>query len=294
MEAFGRMISAPTVTKPTFHERYDDMDNRPIGVFDSGLGGLTAVRELRRILPGEDIVFFGDTGRVPYGSRSPHIIKEYAKQCMDFLEKQNVKMILVACGTVSSVLGENIGAGRSVPCMGVLEPTVKAAVSATKNKNIGLIATATTVASGSYEKLTAKLMPEAHFTGKGCPLFVPLVENGYFASDCEVTRLVAKDYLSSFDGKDIDTLILGCTHYPLLYNLIDSITEHRLNLIDSGKEAAIAAKELLDEKDMLSVTKKIGSMKFFVTDKVEGFAKLGKEFLGEELSDVTRVEIEEL
>ena len=116
------------------------MDKRPIGVFDSGLGGLTAVRELRRILPGEDIVFFGDTGRVPYGSRSPRIIKEYAKQCMDFLEKQNVKMILVACGTVSSVLGKDIGSGRGVPCMGVLEPTVKAAVSATKNKNIGLIA----------------------------------------------------------------------------------------------------------------------------------------------------------
>ena len=270
------------------------MDNRPIGVFDSGLGGLTAVRELRRILPGEDIIFFGDTGRVPYGSRSPHIIKEYAKQCMDFLEKQDVKMILVACGTVSSVLGEKMNEGRSVPCMGVLESTVKAAVSATKNKNIGLIATAATVASGSYEKLTAEIMPEANFTGKACPLFVPLVENGYFSANCEVTRLVAKDYLTAFEGKDIDTLILGCTHYPLLYNLIDSVTEHKLNLIDSGKEAALGAKTLLEEKDMLSGTRKIGGMKFFVTDKEEGFAMLGKEFLGEELSDVTRLEIEEL
>ncbi|MBE6882412.1 MAG: glutamate racemase [Oscillospiraceae bacterium] len=270
------------------------MDNRPIGVFDSGLGGLTAVRELRRVLPAEDIVFFGDTGRVPYGSRSPHIIKEYAKQCMDFLEKQNVKMILVACGTVSSVLGEDIGAERKIPCMGVLEPTVKAAVSATKNQSIGLIATAATVASGSYEKLAAKLLPEVNFTGKACPLFVPLVENGYFASGCEVTRLVAKDYLSAFEGKDIDTLILGCTHYPLLYGLIDSITDYKLNLIDSGKEAALGAKELLEERNMLSGTKKIGDMRFFVTDKVEGFAKLGKEFLGEELKNVTRVEIDEL
>lgn len=269
------------------------MDKRPIGVFDSGLGGLTAVRELRRILPGEDIVFFGDTGRVPYGSRSPHIIKEYAKQCMDFLEKQDVKMILVACGTVSSVLGEDIGGGRNVPCMGVLESTVKAAVSATKNDNIGLIATAATVASGSYEKLTAELLPKANFFGKACPLFVPLVENGYFASDCEVTRMVAKDYLSAFDGKDIDTLILGCTHYPLLYNLIDALTEHKLNLIDSGKEAAIGAKKLLSERDMLSDNEK-GEMHFFVTDKVEGFAKLGKEFLGEELHNVTRLEIDEL
>ena len=213
---------------------------------------------------------------------------------MDFLEKQDVKMILVACGTVSSVLGENIEEGRSIPCMGVLEPTVKAALSATKNKNIGLIATAATVASGSYEKLAAEKESSVNVFGKGCPLFVPLVENGYFASDCEVTRLVAKDYLSAFDGKDIDTLILGCTHYPLLYNLIDSLTEHKLNLIDSGKEAALGAKTLLEERDMLSGWRKIGGMKFFVTDKVEGFAKLGKEFLGEELSDVTRVEIEEL
>lgn len=273
---------------------YDFMDNRPIGVFDSGLGGLTAVRELRRILPGEDIIFFGDTGRVPYGSRSPRIIKEYATQCMDFLEKQDVKMILVACGTVSSVLGEKMNEGRKIPCMGVLESTVKAAVSATKNKNIGLIATAATVASGSYEKLTEKLLPEANFYGKACPLFVPLVENGYFASNCEVTRLVAKDYLSAFDGKDIDTLILGCTHYPLLYNLLDSITDYKLNLIDSGKEAALGAKALLEEKDMLSGWRKIGGMKFFVTDDEEGFARLGKEFLGEELSDVTRLEIEEL
>ncbi len=270
------------------------MDNRPIGVFDSGLGGLTAVRELRRILPNEDIVFFGDTGRVPYGSRSPHVIKEYAKECMDFLEAQNVKMILVACGTVSSVLGEEMEMGRKIPCMGVLESTVKAAVAATKNKSIGLIATPATVASHSYEKLTAKLMPKAKFTGKGCPLFVPLVENGYFGADCEVTRMVARDYLSAFDGKDIDTLILGCTHYPLLYNLIDSLTEYKLNLIDSGKEAAAGAKALLENKDLLSPKDEKGEMKFFVTDKVEGFAKLGEEFLGEELINVNRLDIEDL
>lgn len=270
------------------------MDNRPIGVFDSGLGGLTAVRELRRVLPSEDIVFFGDTGRVPYGSRSPHIIKEYAKQCMDFLEKQDVKLILVACGTVSSVLGENIGKGRNVPCMGVLEPTVRAAVSATKNGNIGLIATAATVASGSYEKAAKEILPEVNFTGKACPLFVPLVENGYFTADCEVTRLVAGDYLSAFDKKDIDTLILGCTHYPLLYNLIDLLTEYKLNLVDSGKEAALGAKSFLEKADMLCEKKEKGKMKFFVTDKIDGFARMGESFLGEELSDVTRLEIEEL
>ena len=270
------------------------MDKRPIGVFDSGLGGLTAVRELRRILPEENIVYFGDTGRVPYGSRSPEVIREYASQCMRFLEEQGVKLILVACGTVSSVFGPTLGEGFSVPCMGVLEPTMKAAVSATKNGKIGLIATAATVSSGSYARLTKELLPDAEFTARACPLFVPLVENGYFTADNEVARLVAKDYLSAFDGRDIDTLILGCTHYPLLYNLIDRLTECRLNLIDAGREAAMAAKGFLEEKDMLSESGEKGRVCFFVTDKVEGFSRLGKEFLGEEMESVTRLDIENL
>lgn len=269
------------------------MDKRAIGVFDSGLGGLTAVRELRRILPGEDIVFFGDTGRVPYGSRSPEVIRKYAAECLHFLEKQNVKMIIVACGTVSSVLGGDLKNMFSVPCMGVVEPAVKAAAAATKNGKIGLIATAATVASRSYEKLAERLIPNVQFTAKACPLFVPLVENGYSGADCEVTRLVAEDYLSAFDGKDIDTLILGCTHYPLLYNLIDRLTGYKLWLIDAGGEAAAAAKGFLAEHDMLS-PKERGEMKFFVTDKVDGFARLGREFLGEELCNVTRLDVEEL
>lgn len=268
------------------------MDNRAIGVFDSGLGGLSAVRELRKILPNEDIVFFGDTGRLPYGSKSPETIEKYAGECLRFLERQNVKMLIIACGTVSSVYADKME-NFSVPCMGVVEPTVKSAVKATKNGKIGLIATSATVSSKSYEKQTAKIMPSAEFYAKACPLFVPLVENGYFGADCEVTRLVAKDYLSAFDGKDIDTLILGCTHYPLLYNLIDKLTDYRLNLIDSGRETAIAAKEFLKKKELLSEEKQ-GSMRFFVTDKVEGFAALGEEFLGEELTDVIRLDAENL
>ena len=270
------------------------MDNRPIGVFDSGLGGLTAVRELRRILPGEDIVFFGDTGRVPYGSRSPHIIKEYAKQCMDFLEKQDVKMILVACGTVSSVLGEKMNEGRSVPCMGVLESTVKAAVSATKNKNIGLIATAATVASGSYEKLTAEIMPEANFTGKACPLFVPLVENGYFSANCEVTRLVAKDYLTAFEGKDIDTLILGCTHYPLLEEIIGAVMGPEVTLISAGAEAAGELCRLLQSHGLQTSATCPGRTEYCVSDRPEDFEHIASLFLREDLHHETRrIDIEQ-
>lgn len=269
------------------------MDKRAIGVFDSGLGGLTAVRELRKILPGEDIVFFGDTGRLPYGSRSPEVIRRYATECIRFLEKQNVKMIILACGTVSSVLGKELKTSFSVPCMGVVEPAVKAAAEATKNGRIGLIATAATVASHSYEGLAEKLIPNVQFTAKACPLFVPLVENGYFGADCEVTRLVAQDYLSAFDGKDIDTLILGCTHYPLLYNLIDRLTDYKLWLIDAGGEAALSAKDFLAENGLFS-EKERGEMKFFVTDKVDGFSRLGMEFLGEELGEVIRIDPEAL
>ncbi len=270
------------------------MDKRPIGVFDSGLGGLTAVRELRRILPNEDIIYFGDTGRLPYGSRSPDVIRKYASQCMHFLETQGVKLILVACGTVSSVFGKNMGEGYAVPCMGVVEPTVRAAVSATRNGKIGLIATAATVSSGSYADVAKELLPSVEFTGKACPLFVPLVENGYFSADNEVARIVASDYLSAFDKKNIDTLILGCTHYPLLYNLIDKLTDYKLNLIDAGKEAALAAKAFLSKNDLLSGYERKGELSFFVTDKIDGFARLGKEFLGEEFENVTRLDIEKL
>ena len=250
------------------------MDERAIGVFDSGLGGLTAVRELRKILPGEDIVFFGDTGRVPYGSRSPQVIRRYATECIRFLEKQNVKMIIVACGTVSSVLGEELKDGFSVPCMGVVEPAVNAAAEATKSGKIGLIATAATVASRSYEKLAERLIPNVQFTAKACPLFVPLVENGYFGADCEVTRLVAQDYLSAFDGKNIDTLILGCTHYPLLYNLIDRLTDYRLRLIAAGSEAALSAKDFLEKRT--SFHKKTGRNEIFCHGQGGGLFKAGQ------------------
>jgi len=234
------------------------MDERAIGVFDSGLGGLTAVRELRKILPGEDIVFFGDTGRVPYGSRSPEVIRKYAAECLHFLEKQNVKIIIVACGTVSSVFGDDLQNTFSVPCMGVVEPAVKAAVSATKNGKIGLIATAATVASRSYEKLAAKLLPDAEFTAKACPLFVPLVENGYFGADCEVTRLVAKDYLAAFDGKDIDTLILGCTHYPFASHTISRILGGQVDILDGGDGTARETRRRLAEKDLLRLADLLG------------------------------------
>jgi len=270
------------------------MDQRPIGVFDSGLGGLTAARELRRLLPAEDIIYFGDTGRVPYGGRGRETIARFAGECMRFLERRGVKLIVVACGTVSSVLGESLGEGLSVPCLGVLGPTAAAAAQASENGRIGVIATAATVNSGAYGRAIRQRRPEAQVFGQACPLFVPLVENGYTGRDNAVTRLVAEEYFRAFDGTDIDTLILGCTHYPLIAPLIDDVTGGRLALIDAGRETAKAALSFMEDEDMLSRTKKIGELTCFVTDEVQGFADIGRRFLGEELPQVARVSFEEL
>ena len=190
------------------------MDPRPIGVFDSGLGGLTAVRQLRRVLPGEDIVYFGDTGRVPYGSRGRDIIVQYARQDIRFLLQQDVKFIIAACGTVSSTYPPEEAAKLPVPFTGVVGATARAAVDATRNKKVGIIGTAATVRSGSYAAVIRDMMPEVEIFARACPMFVPLVENGYFNDGNPVTKLIIAEYLQELKDAGVDTLILGCTHYP--------------------------------------------------------------------------------
>lgn len=191
------------------------MDNRPIGVFDSGLGGLTAMRELIRTLPNESILYFGDTGRVPYGSRGREIIRKYAKQDMNFLIRHDVKAVLAACGTVSSV-ARDIGDALPVPYFDVLRPTARAAVEQTKNGKIGIIGTAATIASGSYRKEIERLAPKTEVFEQACPLFVPLVENAFVSPDDPIPRLTAERYLTPIREAGVDTLILGCTHYPII------------------------------------------------------------------------------
>lgn len=277
---------------------FDDLeewftDKRAIGVFDSGLGGLTAARELRRLLPGEDIRYFGDTARVPYGSRGAETIRRFALECLRFLERQDVKLIVVACGTVSSVLAQEM-TGLPVPCIGVVGPTARAAAAATKNGRIGLVATAATVASRSYERAVREIAPGAEFEAVACPLLVPLVENGYTGLHNEVTRKVLSDYFNRFRMTDMDTLILGCTHYPLLYPMIDEMTGRKLFLIDSGRETALAAARYLEENGLLNESGAGGGMRFFLTDTAGSFADLGREFLGEELSQVERISPDDL
>ncbi len=255
------------------------MDNRPIGVFDSGLGGLTAVRELKKVLPQEDIVYFGDTGRVPYGGRSPKIILEYAKQDIAFLLSKNVKCIMAACGTVSSILPQELAQSLPVPFLGVVESTAKAAATATKNGHIGVIGTAATIRSQSYAQQLRKQLENCVISARACPMFVPLVENGYLGKGNPITTAIAKEYLQEMAQQNIDTLILGCTHYPLIADIIGDVVGTKVTLIDPGRETAHRLREILQQKGLLG--QNTGNTEYFVSDSVDSFRTISNRFLGE-------------
>ena len=258
------------------------MDPRPIGVFDSGLGGLTVVRQLLQRLPNEDIVYFGDTGRIPYGTRSPQTIAEYARQDCRFLEKQDVKMIIAACGTVSSVAAPVLQQA-CVPAFGVVEPTAAAAAAATRNGRIGILGTSATIRSGAFEKQLHALLPQAQLVTQACPLFVSLVESGWITRDNEATVATAKRYLQPMIEQQVDTLILGCTHFPLLSDVLQSILGNDVTLIDSGAACADYCARLLTERQMSSPNQKDGEQHFFVSDRPEDFSAVAQMFLGREI-----------
>lgn len=267
------------------------MDRRPIGVFDSGLGGLTAVRELEAILPDEKIVYFGDTGRVPYGTRGSEVIRRYAADDCAFLERHDVKMIIAACGTVSSVAGDIIHS-RSVPCVDVVEPTAREAVAATKNNRIGIIGTSATVKSGSYAKVIEALLPEALVFSQECPMLVPLVENGWIGEDDKIAALAVERYLEPLKEQGIDTLILGCTHFPLLVPHIAAYLGKDVALISAGAAAAKACAHILRREELLGEGS--GGTEFFVSDKGQNFKAVAKTFLGRECDSVNVVDINTL
>lgn len=268
------------------------MDSRPIGVFDSGVGGLTALRELRRILPGEEFIYFGDTGRVPYGPKGRETILRYARQDVAFLRSFDPKAVIIACGTVSAnALGE-LTVENSLPIFGVVAPAARAAVRATRNKKVGLIGTSASIRSGAYEREIAALDPTVTVTAKACPLFVPLVENGRFRPGDQVAELVVEEYLAPVKEAGVDTLVLGCTHYPLLAELIGRFMGENVTLIDTGAVCAAAAAKTLGEKELLSGGQ-AGAFRCFVSDAPQDFAALASIFLGERVDgDVERVEIE--
>ncbi len=266
------------------------MDNRPIGVFDSGLGGLSCVKEIMRIMPGEDVIYFGDTGRVPYGSRSQETLMKYVRQDIRFLKSFDIKMIIIACGTASSAALPWIDSEIDTKIIGVVEPASAKAVKATKIGRIGVLGTSATVKYGKYIENIKALSPDAEAFQKACPMFVPLVENGY--SDSEVTDIIAREYLEDIKKADVDTLILGCTHYPLLRDKIQSIVGENVGLIDSGAAAADSAFEWLKAKNMLNAGQ-CGKYRYFVSDSSEDFAKLGGMFLNRPICEsVEKIDIE--
>lgn len=255
-----------------------------IGIFDSGLGGLTAYRELHKLLPDEDLVYFGDTGRVPYGSRSREILQRYTRQDINFLISKGADTILAACGTVSSVVLDEIADEYNVPVFGVVDASVKEALEATENGIIGVIGTGATVSSGAFEK-KLKAGGAKDVVSVACPLFVPLVENGYIDRDCTVTQLVAKDYLEKIKAAGADTLILGCTHFPIIADIIGDILPD-VTLINSGAAAAKAIAQTLNKSG------KSGSSEFFVSDNPVNFDAVARIFLGGKTVSAQRIDID--
>lgn len=266
------------------------MNNSGIGVFDSGLGGLTAVKSICRELPKEDIVYFGDTGRLPYGTKTEETIKQFAAADIRFLLSRDVKLIVIACGTASSVALSDMRNMFDIPIVGVVEASCNAAVKACRNGKIGVIGTAATVKSGSYLKGIKAQDSSIEVFSNPCPLFVPLVENGHF--DTEVTRLVVEEYLHPMKENNVDTLILGCTHYPLLEKAVARYMGDGVTLINPCAELAATLPGILG-KDNFASRNRGGICEYYVSDDPEGFAELGGVFLDRKIDgQVKKIDIE--
>ena len=259
------------------------MNQRSIGVFDSGLGGLTAVRQLRRIMPSENIIYFGDTARVPYGNRGRETLLKYARQDLRFLAGFDLKAIVIACGTVSTNCLEDLQAESAVPVVGVVEPAVQRAAALSRVRRVGLAATRASVSSGAYERAFRRLDSSLEVHSLACPLFVPLVEEGRCRAGASVIETVAAEYLTPLRERGIDTLVLGCTHYPLLTDVIGAVMGPEVALVDVGAEAAAACRELLEGRGDLACRPE-GSASYYTSDRASDFQRLASLFLGEDVT----------
>jgi glutamate racemase len=255
----------------------------PIGVFDSGLGGLTVAHAIMRLLPAESLVYFGDTARVPYGPKSPDTVRRYSHEIAAWLLEQGVKAIVVACNTATAHALPMLEGELDVPVIGVVEPGARAAVRASRLGRIGVIATAGTIKSGAYVRAIEAAAPGARVTALACPLFVPLVEEGW--TDHEATRAIAREYLAPFMNDEVDTLVLGCTHYPLLKPLIADVVGPRVRLIDSAEETAMDTRRMLAEYSLEAASGQ-GSYRFVASDDQEQFLSLGQRFFGDTIESV--------
>ena len=271
----------------------DTKKTAPIGVFDSGVGGLTVAREIMRNLPNEDIVYFGDTARVPYGSKSKDNIIRYSRQIIHFLQTKGVKAIVIACNTASALALESVKDEFDIPIIGVIEPGARAALSVTQTKKIGVIGTEATVRSAMYEKIIGAADAEVTVVAKACPLFVPLVEEGF--KKHPVTEEIIDYYLNSYKESGIDALILGCTHYPLLRSKIREYVGEEIVLINPAYETAMDLKRLLQSYDMENpdVEGDHGSYSFYVSDAADKFKQFANSILPYDIETTKQINIEE-
>jgi len=267
----------------------ENIKTKSLGIFDSGIGGLTVVSQIIKKLPNENIVYFGDTARVPYGSKSEKVIIDYSLQIANFLVSKDIKMLVVACNTVSSVALDILSARFNVPVVGVIKPGAKAAASATKIKKVGVIGTRTTIRSDVYSKEIKSIDKDIFVISKPCPLFVPLVEEGWI--DHPVTRMVAMEYLSSFIESGIDSLVLGCTHYPIIRNIIQETVGKNIKLIDSAESTAQEVANILKQNQIMNTSSRTPNYQYFVSDLPHQFDEIGTRFLGRKLKNVKRIQL---
>ena len=258
-----------------------------IGVFDSGIGGLTVLHQIIETLPHENTVYLGDTARAPYGTKSVDTVLRYSYENSDFLVEKGVKVLVVACNTSTAIALHQLKARLAVPVIGVIEPGVRRAIKSTKNKRIGVIGTEATIQSSAYTHALKAAKPSVEVYSRACPLFVPLVEEGW--TDNEVVEMTAKAYLEGFKQSGIDTLILGCTHYPLLKRAIRKLMGRGVHLVDSAEETAKEVELSLKRGSIVRKNGK-GAHSFFVTDAPERFIKVGRRFLGEKVESAVRIE----
>ncbi len=264
--------------------------NNPIGIFDSGIGGLTVVKELIKLMPDEELVYFGDTARVPYGTRSVKLIKQYALEDAAFLDQFNIKILIVACNTVSAIAVDLLKSSLKIPVTGVIKPGVAAAIDISRNLRIGVVGTTATIYSQAYNLGIKELNPDVQVYAQPCPLLVSLVEEGWI--DDEITRLTIKKYLAPLLKKEIDTIILGCTHFPVLKDLIQEVVGEHITLIDSGQEAAKVVNQMLGDMNIRKNEPSKGKFNCFVSDIPNKFDDVGSRFLGEPLVNAQRVDFD--
>lgn len=267
--------------------------NAPIGVFDSGIGGLTVAREIMRQMPEERIVYFGDTARLPYGSKSQDTVLRYSRQIIRFLLSKNVKAIVIACNTASAYALEAVEKELDIPIIGVIRAGARTAVHATRNGKIGVIGTEGTVSSGIYTDVMMRMRPDIEVTAKSCPLFVPLVEEGLLHDS--VTDEIASRYLSVLKGRFVDTLVLGCTHYPLIRSTLGRIMGEDVTLVNPAYETAIELKKLLDERGLSNCCDEETDEKyrFYVSDLAEKFTAFATSILPDDVKETKKINIEE-